>query len=100
MAGDVLTASRSTAASVEVGLFDREDVLRELAVAFDAAVVGGSLEIVTVSGDAGLGKTRLLLEFEAWLRGGEAAPRVAYGRALASNSVGNGFQPLREALGP
>ena len=79
-------------------MFDREDVLRELAAAFDAAVVGGSLEIVTVSGDAGLGKTRLLLEFEAWLRGGEAALRVAYGRALASNSVGNGFQPLREAL--
>lgn len=92
------TASRSTARVVEVGLFDREDALRSLLQRYEQVRADGSLGIVAVSGDAGLGKTRLLIEFEAQLRAGAHVPRVAYGRALASNSVGNGFQPLREAL--
>ena len=92
------TASRSTARVAEVGLFDREDALRALHRHYEEVHAHGGLGIVAVSGDAGLGKTRLLLEFEARLRTGQDVPRVAYGRALASNSVGNGFQPLREAL--
>jgi tetratricopeptide (TPR) repeat protein len=58
------------------------------------------LEIAAVAADAGLGKTRLLIEFESRLQDltGRSAPRIAYGRALAANSVGNGFQPLREAV--
>lgn len=92
------TASRSTARVVELGLFDREDALQSLLRRYEEVRADGSLGIVTVSGDAGLGKTRLLIEFEARLRRGDDTPRLAYGRALASNSVGNGFQPLREAL--
>ena len=98
MSSGLETASRSTARPAEVGLFDREDALRSLLQRYDEVRDTGSLGIVAVSGDAGLGKTRLLIEFEARLRSGDDVPRVAYGRALASNSVGNGFQPLREAL--
>ena len=98
MSSGLETASRSTARAAEVGLFDREDALRSLLQRYDEVRDTGSLGIVAVSGDAGLGKTRLLIEFEARLRAGDDVPRVAYGRALASNSVGNGFQPLREAL--
>lgn len=78
-------------------LYDRDEELARLDSAFVAARTG-DLAIVSVTGAAGLGKTRLLLEFEDRLRRLESPPLVAYGRALASSSVGSGFQPLREAV--
>jgi tetratricopeptide (TPR) repeat protein len=78
-------------------LLDRDETLQRLEAAYQQAATG-QLGIVTIAGEAGLGKTRLLLEFEDRLRATTPRPLVAYGRALAANSVGNGFQPLREAV--
>jgi tetratricopeptide (TPR) repeat protein len=78
-------------------LLDRDETLARLEAAYQRAATG-QLSIFTIAGEAGLGKTRLLLEFEDRLRAMTPRPLVAYGRALAANSVGNGFQPLREAV--
>lgn len=93
-----LTQTRSRLASQdERDLYDRDTALDILDAAYQRAE-SGRLVVVTVAGEAGLGKTRLMLEFENRLKTYTPRPLVAYGRALAANSIGNGFQPLREAL--
>lgn len=94
------TKTRSRNMAADGGLiFDREATLDVLFQSFERASHSKSLQIVTLAADAGFGKTRVLLEFEARIRTTDGPPaRVAYGRALAANSVGNGFEPLREAL--
>lgn len=94
------TVSRRSAQAAQGLLFDREEALASLLGAFEDAADSESLVIATLPGDAGLGKTRLLIEFESRLDrlAEETRPRVGYGRALASDSVGAGYQPLREAL--
>lgn len=45
----------------------REVELRQLQQAFREVVTGGTAQIVTLFGEAGLGKSRLLLEFQKWV---------------------------------
>jgi class 3 adenylate cyclase len=74
---------------------DRE--LAGLREAYDRAVADGGPHLVTVVGDAGVGKTRLLREFWQWLGGQTRPPLLRAGRCL---SYGHGitYWPLGEVL--
>lgn len=51
---------------VETRMVGREHEMEQLKVAFKAAFLHDSLQIITVVADAGLGKSRLISEFSAW----------------------------------
>lgn len=63
---------------VETRTIGREAELQQLRDAFHAAQ-GGQCRVVTVAGEAGVGKSRLLYEFEGWLI--PETPRYFRGRA-------------------
>jgi len=54
-------------AGVETPMVGRELQLRQLQEACEAALEEGTAQAVTVVGEAGVGKSRLLAEFEGWL---------------------------------
>jgi tetratricopeptide (TPR) repeat protein len=89
--------SRGGSATASAFLGRRES-LQRLVEAFESEVRAGRPAVVTVTGEAGIGKTAFLFEAEAELRRSFGGVRVAYGRALAQHSTANGFQPIREAI--
>ena len=60
---------------VETRMVGRDAELQLLQAAFERLHVQRSLQVVTVAGDAGVGKSRLLSEFQGWA---EARPEVFY----------------------
>jgi ABC-type oligopeptide transport system substrate-binding subunit/class 3 adenylate cyclase len=60
---------------VETRMVGREAELKHLQEAFHAIIEDGELQVVTVSGDAGVGKSRLLYEFDLWA---ELVPQPFY----------------------
>ncbi|MCW5852381.1 MAG: tetratricopeptide repeat protein [Anaerolineae bacterium] len=66
---------------VETRLIGREAELGTLQTAFRAAVEDHTLQMVTVVGEAGIGKSRLLEEFETWLDTGTQPLWYFKGRA-------------------
>ncbi len=87
-------AGLGVARHLERPLVGREEELRALSEAFDRVVAGRTCELVTVVGEAGLGKTRLVEEF--FSRAASRA-RVLRGHCL---SYGDGitFWPLAEVV--
>jgi predicted ATPase/class 3 adenylate cyclase len=78
-------------------MFGREAELAKLTEAYEAARDERCLILLTVSGDPGLGKTRLVVEFEHWLERNHAAAVRLHGRSQPySNSVPYGL--LRDLL--
>ncbi len=71
--------------------------LADLQEAYDRVVSTGRPHLVTVVGDAGVGKTRLVREFWRWLGGEPHRPVLRSGRCL---SYGHGitYWPLGEVL--
>ena len=71
--------------------------LAELQQAYRRVVASGSPLLVSVVGDAGVGKTRLVREFWRWLGGQPEQPLLRSGRCL---SYGHGitYWPLGEVL--
>ena len=71
--------------------------LADLQQAYDRVVSTGQPHLVTVVGDAGVGKTRLVREFWRWLGGDPHRPLLRSGRCL---SYGHGitYWPLGEVL--
>jgi class 3 adenylate cyclase len=71
--------------------------LADLQQAYDRVVSNGQPHLVTVVGDAGVGKTRLVREFWRWLSGDPHRPLLRTGRCL---SYGHGitYWPLGEVL--
>jgi class 3 adenylate cyclase len=71
--------------------------LADLQQAYDRVVSAGRPHLVTVVGDAGVGKTRLVREFWQWLSGDPHRPLLRSGRCL---SYGHGitYWPLGEVL--
>jgi class 3 adenylate cyclase len=71
--------------------------LADLQQAYDRVVASGQPLLVTVVGDAGVGKTRLVREFWRWLSGQPGRPLLRSGRCL---SYGHGitYWPLGEVL--
>src|SRR5215468_6460530 len=71
--------------------------LADLQQAYGQVVASGRPRLVTVVGDAGVGKTRLVREFWRWLGGQPRPPLLRSGRCL---SYGHGitYWPLGEVL--
>lgn len=80
-----------------IPLVARGRELRALRAAYTAAA-GGQAAAVLLSGDAGVGKTRMVEELAAHARGDGAL--VLTGRCLDSGETGLPYLPVVEALGP
>ena len=82
---------------VATALVGRDAELAALTRAFEGAVERGTPALVTLVADAGLGKSRLLAEFEHWLE--QRAGRVELFRGRAHpQSIGQPYGVLRELL--
>jgi class 3 adenylate cyclase/tetratricopeptide (TPR) repeat protein len=65
----------------ETAMIGRDAEFARLVDIFEAVRTQRALSLVTVVGDAGLGKTRLMVEFERWLDLRPEAVRLFHGRA-------------------
>ena len=76
----------------------RDEELARLRAEFGSTVADGRPRLVTVMGDAGIGKTRLIRELWAWL--GQAAPD-AHRRTGRCPSYGHAraYRPIAEIIG-
>ena len=82
---------------IEIPLVGRATELELLATAFEATVAESALTLITLVGDAGLGKSRLVSEFERWL--GRRAPSTLIFRGRAHpQSVRQPYGMLRDVL--
>jgi len=75
----------------------RERELELLRASYRHAVDRGEPHLVTIVGDAGVGKTRLMRELWAWLSEQEPQPLQRTGRCL-SYGQGVAYRPLAEVL--
>jgi class 3 adenylate cyclase/tetratricopeptide (TPR) repeat protein len=66
---------------IDTRMVGREEELKILQDAYHAVLAGDGLRIVTIVGDAGLGKSRLLYEFEHWVDLQPAGVLLYRGRA-------------------
>jgi len=89
---EVLATEEGLARRLDAPMIGREAELATLREAFDRALAGQRCHAVTILGDAGVGKSRLIREFVASLGG---AARVLRGRVL-SYGEGITFWPLGE----
>jgi class 3 adenylate cyclase len=78
-------------------LVGRDTELELLRSIYARAVAEGRPNLVTVYGDAGVGKSRLTLEFLSWAEGTLPAPRMVRGRCLPYGE-GITYWPLAEIL--
>ncbi|MFN2115701.1 MAG: ATP-binding protein [Anaerolineae bacterium] len=80
---------------VETRMIGRDSQMQVLKESMHAILCGDSLRLVTVTGDAGVGKSRLLLEFDDWL---ELQPeRIYYFRGRARpDTTTVAFGPIRD----
>ena len=65
-ARDALGASLRGVEGIETRMVGREAELKHLQDAFRTACEDAELQVVTITGDAGVGKSRLLYEFDLW----------------------------------
>jgi class 3 adenylate cyclase len=84
-------------AGVATAFVGRREQLEQLQAAYRQVVSNEAPHLVVTTGDAGVGKTRLLREFWAWLAEQEPQPLQRTGRCL---SYGHGitYWPLGEIL--
>jgi predicted ATPase len=87
------TAASPRPAPLVVG---RERELGELRACLQRAI-GGTRQIVFVTGEPGIGKTTLIELFLARATGGDR-PRVAQGRCIETHGAGEAYLPLLEAM--
>ena len=80
-------------------LLERDDELAELAAAFEAATTGSSGAIALVSGDAGIGKSSLVREFTASVRGSARVLAGACDDLFTPRSLGP-FHDMVPSAGP
>lgn len=66
---------------IVVPMIGRDAEIAHLESAWQA-VQSGAFKGITISGDAGVGKSRLLFEFQRWLREQTPAPLILKGRAV------------------
>jgi predicted ATPase/class 3 adenylate cyclase len=81
----------------ETALFGRQDELRQLEAALDAAQSGG-FRVICLQGEAGMGKSRLLAAFEALARGRGLEVFSGLGQGVTQHSPYSAWRGLLEAL--
>jgi class 3 adenylate cyclase len=91
---EVLPAAAAVMRRLDAPMVGREAELRLLVAALDRAIAQQRCELVTVIGEPGMGKTRLLVEFEAKTTG---RARVLHARC-PSYGEGITFWPLAEMV--
>ncbi len=79
------------------GFVGRARELRLLQDLFDRVVADSGLQLITLVGEPGIGKSRLVWEFERWLRDRTEPVTCRRGRCLAYGD-GVGFWPLSEIV--
>jgi len=75
----------------------REGELQQLCLSYERVAAAAEPQLVTIVGDAGVGKTRLVRELWGWLAGQEPQPLQRTGRCL-SYGYGTAYWPLAEVL--
>src|SRR4249919_1301671 len=85
---------RETSATPFVG---RRAELEFLQRVYERALAEPGLQLITIVGEPGVGKSRLVAELEGWLAVHPASPVVRRGRCLAYGD-GIGFWPLAEII--
>jgi DNA-binding SARP family transcriptional activator len=91
---DVRAGARGVARRIDSPIVGRDDELAELDRAFDRVEAEARCELLTIHGDAGIGKTRLVDEF---IRRVSGRARVLEGRCLAYGE-GITYWPIAEAI--
>lgn len=82
---------------VETRLVGRDGELEKLREIWETAVAAPQTTLVTISGEAGVGKSRLLYEFEEWLDL-QAAPVSLFKARSAAQTQGAPYFLLRDLL--
>ena len=72
---------------IETRMVGREQELRQLQMAFEAAVQERRTTLITIVGEAGMGKSRLLHEFDKWVELLPQFVRLFRGRAQPSSEA-------------
>lgn len=82
------------------GLLGRAREMALLSSAFDAAVAQRSTQVVMLSGEAGIGKSRLLADFAAEIERSRSSTGalVGYGQSVATTLASESFAGFRECL--
>ena len=89
--------TEGTLAGTRAPFVGRSRELELLTSTYGRSVAEGRPHLVTLYGEAGVGKSRLVAELLASLEGGSAAPHILRGRCLAYGD-GISFWPLAEML--
>jgi class 3 adenylate cyclase/tetratricopeptide (TPR) repeat protein len=69
---------------IQTPMVGREPEMAALQNCYQDAIQGGETPLVLISGDAGIGKTRLLDEFAGWVAAQPVSPIILRGRASAN----------------
>jgi class 3 adenylate cyclase/tetratricopeptide (TPR) repeat protein len=83
---------------IETRLVGREAELHQLQEAFNHAVRAGQTQLVTILGEAGVGKSRLLYEFDRWVAQ-FSTPVMAFKARASPQTISVPFSLLREMIG-
>ncbi len=81
----------------ETGLIGREAELRQLQDALTRAIQNHETQVVTVVGEAGVGKSRLLYEFDRWVAH-ISSPIIAFKARAAPQMMAAPFGMLRDMI--
>jgi DNA-binding winged helix-turn-helix (wHTH) protein/predicted ATPase len=95
-ADDAPAGPLPAAAFPEPPIVGREPALGELSAAL-ARALGGTRQVVFVTGEPGIGKTALVQSFAAGLADRDL-PRVTWGECVERYGAGEPYQPLLDAL--
>ncbi len=82
---------------VETEMVGREAELERLQKVLHGVLADGRLQMITIVGEAGIGKSRLLREFQKWTEAMPQVIRLFYGRASAE-MMGLPFSLMRDVF--
>lgn len=81
---DYLRIQKRGLEGVETTMIGREPEIAALKNLYQDAIEGGETALVLISGEPGIGKTRLVNEFVGWLSSQTNSPKILRGRSIQS----------------